>query len=53
MLNAYLTKHYALKTYEGVDVKIHVFSTSELDGNDWSASLAGLLIPGARSNHWI
>jgi hypothetical protein len=37
-LSLYLTKHYAMKTYGGVDVQIHVFLTSALVGGEWSAS---------------
>jgi hypothetical protein len=31
-------KHYAMKTYGGVDVQIHVFLTSKLYGDEWSSS---------------
>jgi hypothetical protein len=34
----YLTKHYAMKTYAGVDVYIHFFLTSTLVGGERSAS---------------
>jgi hypothetical protein len=33
-----LTKHYAMKTYGGVDVYIHVFLTLAQVGDEWSAS---------------
>jgi hypothetical protein len=44
-----------METYEGVDVYIHVFLTSALDGGKWSASLRSCLIPGERAphTHWI
>jgi hypothetical protein len=52
---AWLIKHYTMKVYEGVDVWIHVFLTSALDGGDWSASRPGRFIPGERPpfTHWI
>jgi hypothetical protein len=37
-----------MKTYEGVDVQIHVFLTSALVGGEWSALPLGRLIPGER-----
>jgi hypothetical protein len=39
-----VVKHYAMKTYGGVDVWIHVFMTSAQIGGEWSASrpIAGL-----------
>jgi hypothetical protein len=43
-------KHYALKAYVGVDVQIHIFSTSALAGGEWSASRPGRFTPGT---HWI
>jgi hypothetical protein len=36
-----LTKHYAMKVYEGVDVNIHVFLTLELVGR-WMVSFMPL-----------
>jgi hypothetical protein len=39
-----------MKAYGGVHVQIHVFSTSTLVGEDWSASCPGRFIPGT---HWI
>jgi hypothetical protein len=38
-----------------VDVQIHIFLTSALDGGEWSASRPGRFTPGERalSTHWI
>jgi hypothetical protein len=35
-----------MKTYGGVDVKIHIFLTSALVGGEWSASRFGRFNPG-------
>jgi hypothetical protein len=35
-----------MKTYEGVDVYIHIFLTSALVGGEWSASHPGRFTPG-------
>jgi hypothetical protein len=45
----------AMKTYGGVDLEIHVFSTSALAGGEWSASRPGRYTPveRARCTHWI
>jgi hypothetical protein len=50
-----LTKHYAMETYGGVDVQIHKFLTSELDGSDWSVSrpVRFTLWEKSRVIHWI
>jgi hypothetical protein len=37
-LSLFLTKGYAMKTYGGVDVEIHVILTSALVGGGWLAS---------------
>jgi hypothetical protein len=44
-----------MKTYGGVDVYIHVFLTSALDGGGWSASCTGRSTPGERvpGTHWM
>jgi hypothetical protein len=34
-------KHYAMKTYGGMDVQIRVFLTSALVGGEWLASRPG------------
>jgi hypothetical protein len=41
-----LTKHHAMKTYWGVEIGLHAFWTSALDGDEWSASQPGRLTPG-------
>jgi hypothetical protein len=40
---------------EGVEVQLHAFLTSALDGGEWSASRTGRFIPRERapSAHWI
>jgi hypothetical protein len=35
-----------MKAYGGVDVEIHVFSTSALFGGEWSATCFGCFTPG-------
>jgi hypothetical protein len=44
-----------MKTYGGVDVKIHIFFTSALAGGEWSASRPGRFTPGEKAVgiHWI
>jgi hypothetical protein len=44
-----------MKTYGGVDVKIHIFLISALAGGEWSASRPGCFTPGERTSdtHWI
>jgi hypothetical protein len=34
-----------MKTYEGVDVKIHIFLNSALVGGEWSPSRSSRFIP--------
>jgi hypothetical protein len=42
-----LIKHYAAKeTYGGLEVLLHVFLTSALGGDEWSASRPNRFIPG-------
>jgi hypothetical protein len=38
-----------MKMYGGVDVSIHVFLTSAVDGGDWSASFPGRFTTVERS----
>jgi hypothetical protein len=45
-----LIKHYAMKTYGGVDVYIHVILTSALLGGECTASDPGRFTPGT---HWM
>jgi hypothetical protein len=44
-----------MKTYGGVDVQTHVFSTSALVGGEWSASRPCRFTPWERApgTHWI
>jgi hypothetical protein len=44
-----------MKAYEGVDVLIHIFLTSALDGGECSASRPGRFTPGEKApgTHWI
>jgi len=50
-----LTKHHAMKTYWGMEVKLHTFLTVALEGGEWSASRPGRFTPRERvpSTHWI
>jgi hypothetical protein len=45
---AELIAYYAMNTYGGVDVYIHVFLILALVGGDWSASGPGRLTPRGR-----
>jgi hypothetical protein len=38
-----------MKTYGGVEVYLHAFLTSALDGSEWSASRPGHFIHGERA----
>jgi hypothetical protein len=44
----HLIKHYAMKVYGGLDVKIHIFLTLALIGCEWSASRLSHFIRGER-----
>jgi hypothetical protein len=45
-----IIKHYARKTYGGVNVQIHVFLTSAVVTGEWSAAINPGKSPG---NYWI
>jgi hypothetical protein len=40
---------YAIKTYVRVEVQLHAFLTSALDGGEWSASRPGHFTPKERA----
>jgi hypothetical protein len=44
-----------MKTYWGVEVEVHIFLTSALDGGQWSASRPGRFTLGERApgTHWV
>jgi hypothetical protein len=44
-----------MKVYWGVEVELHKFLTSALDGGEWSASLPDRFTPRERAfgTHWI
>jgi hypothetical protein len=42
-----LIYHHSMKTYDGVELLLHVYITTTLVGNDWSYSLSGCYGP-----HW-
>jgi hypothetical protein len=48
-LSLCLTKYHAMKTIGGVEVQLHAFLTSALDGGEWSASHPGCFTPGERA----
>jgi len=37
--------YHAMRTYWGVDVELHAFLTSALDGGEWSGSSPGRFTP--------
>jgi hypothetical protein len=45
-LSLCLTKHYGMKTYGGVGVQLHVFSTSALVGSERELLVSAALAPG-------
>jgi hypothetical protein len=44
-----------MKVYGGVDIYIHIFLTSVLDGGEWSSSRRCRFTPGERApgNQWM
>jgi hypothetical protein len=49
------TKHYAMKTYGGVEIKAKAFLTSALGGDERSASCSGYFTTRERDSgtHWL
>jgi hypothetical protein len=43
---AFVLKDHAMKMYIGMEVKLHIFLTLALDGNEWPASCSGHFILG-------
>jgi len=39
------TEHHAKKAYWGMEIWLHTFLTSALDGGEWSASQSDLFTP--------
>ena len=50
-----LTKHHTLTVYGRVEVRLHAFLNSTLDGDEWSPSSFSPFIPGKTdaSAYWI
>jgi hypothetical protein len=44
-----LSEHHTTKAYWGVEVQLHAFLTSALDGGEWSASRPGRFTPVERA----
>jgi hypothetical protein len=44
-LSLWLTKYHAMKTYGGMEIQMHVFLTSTLDGGEWLDSRPGRFTP--------
>jgi hypothetical protein len=49
----YLSYHHSMKTYWGVEVQLHTFLTSVLDGGEWSNSRPGRFIPGRKNPRYL
>jgi hypothetical protein len=50
-----LKEHHNMKAYWGVEVQLHAFLSSVLDGGEFSASHTGRFTPRERApgTHWI
>jgi hypothetical protein len=55
MCEIYLIKHRAMKTSGEVEVQLHTFITSAIQGGEWSCSRHSHFIPGLRAlgTHWM
>jgi hypothetical protein len=48
-----LTSNHVMKTHGRLEVQLHAFVTSVLNGGEWSASRLGLFTPGIElGTHW-
>jgi len=43
-LPLFLIKHRSIKAYRDVEVQVHAFLTSEVEGGGWSATLPGWMV---------
>jgi hypothetical protein len=48
-LSLCLTKHHTMKAYGGMEVLLHEFLTSALDGGEWLTSRPGHFTPRERA----
>jgi len=46
-----VSKLYAVKVFWRVEVNLHSFSMSSVDGDEWSASWCGYLVSGVPGAH--
>jgi hypothetical protein len=52
-VSLFLTKYQAMKKYSGMEVQLHAFLTSALDGSDWLQPGRFPLRERASVTHWI
>jgi hypothetical protein len=51
-IKSYLTKYHAMKAYEGMEIELHAFLTSALEGGEWSASRRGRFTPRGNTSRY-